>query len=163
MFFDPVDFSFTDTLCRSWREIRAELEALTPSDFMPWPEIGLYKKGWDVFGLYAFGAKLGEQCSLCPRTTALVETIPGMTTAGFSLLRPGTHIVPHRGYTGEVLRCHLGLIVPAGCEIRVGTDVRQWREGECLVFDDTIEHEVWHRGDANRIVLLVDFRRPAPR
>jgi beta-hydroxylase len=82
-----------------------------------------------------------------------------MTTAGFSVLQPGAHILPHRGYTTEVLRCHLGIIVPVGCSMRVGSETRNWEEGRCLVFDDTVEHEVWHCGNAPRVVLLVDFAR----
>ena len=128
---------------------------------MAWPEKFLYDKGWEVFGLYAFGAKLRDNCARCPETTRLVTGIPGMTTAGFSLLQPGTHIRPHVGYTGAVLRCHLGLIVPQGCEMRVGGETRSWREGQCLVFDDTVEHEVWHRGSEDRVILLVDFLKSA--
>ena len=35
-----------------------------------------------------------------------------------------------------------------------------WREGECLVFDDAAEHEAWNRSGATRLVLLLDFLRP---
>ena len=52
----------------------------------------------------------------------------GVTTAGFSRLAPGTHIKPHVGYTSEVLRCHLGLIVPPDCALRVGSETRRWEE-----------------------------------
>jgi aspartate beta-hydroxylase len=40
------------------------------------------------------------------------------------------------------LRCHLGLVVPPGVRIRVGDEVREWTAGECLIFDDSFEHEV---------------------
>lgn len=159
MYLDPEPFPFVRTLEQNWREIRAEFEALDPACLVPWPERELYSQGWDVVGLYAFGRKLAENCARCPQTTGLVEAIPGMTTAGFSYLHPGTHIRPHRGYTPDVLRCHLGVLVPHGCSMRVGAQTRQWREGHCLVFDDTTEHEVWHRGEQPRVVLLVDFAR----
>ena len=86
--------------------------------------------------------------------------------AGFSRLAPGAHIVPHRGYegySGYVLRLHLGLDVPAGCGIRVGTETKGWQEGKCLVFDDSFEHEAWNRGDRTRTVLLCDFLNPLRR
>ena len=35
-----------------------------------------------------------------------------------------------------------------------------WREGEFFVFDDSFEHEVWHRGDVDRVVLLINFWHP---
>jgi ornithine lipid ester-linked acyl 2-hydroxylase len=159
MFFDPGQFGFTHALEQNWLAIRAEFAALGEAALAPWPERELYSRGWEVAGLHAFGRKLEANCARCPATASLVEAIPGMTTAGFSLLQPGTHILPHRGYTNEVLRCHLGLIVPAGCSMRVGSDVRNWQEGRCLIFDDTVEHEVWHNGDSRRVVLLVDFAR----
>jgi ornithine lipid ester-linked acyl 2-hydroxylase len=160
MFLDAGTFPFTRTLEQNWNVIRAEFEALDKGCLVPWPERELYGKGWDVAGLYAFGRKLADGCARCPRTTQLVEAIPGMTTAGFSCLHPGTHILPHRGYTHDVLRCHLGLLVPPGCSMRVGGETREWQEGRCLVFDDTSEHEVWHRGEQARVVLLLDFARP---
>jgi aspartyl/asparaginyl beta-hydroxylase (cupin superfamily) len=171
MYLNPEEFAFTRTLEQNWREIRAEFEALAPAVQVPWPERHLYGMtwdvaglfpghGWGVVGLYAFGRKLDDNCARCPLTTQLVEAIPGMSTAGFSCLTPGTHIKPHRGYSDAVLRCHLGLIVPEGCSMRVAGETRSWSEGRCLVFDDTSEHEVWHRGDRPRIVLLLDFPRP---
>jgi beta-hydroxylase len=89
-----------------------------------------------------------------------VEQIPGLTTAGFSWMSPGTHIKPHVGYSSAVLRCHLGLVIPSDCKLRVGSETRGWQEGKTLVFDDTVEHEAWNRSDKDRVVLLLDFKRP---
>lgn len=161
MFLAPTEFKFVDTLESNYAIIRQELDHLQQTHFIPWPETTLYNQGWDVFGLYAFGRKLEANCCLCPETARLVAQIPGMTTAGFSRLAPGTQITPHVGYTNVVLRCHLGVIVPDGCALRVGAEVRQWQEGKCLIFDDTVEHEAWHHGSTDRIVLLVDFQRSA--
>jgi beta-hydroxylase len=160
MFLEEKEFQFASILESNWLAIRQELEQLQQGKFVPWPEKLLYKKGWKVFGLYAFGRKLNNNCRLCPETTRLVEMIPGMTTAGFSCLAPGTHIAPHVGYTKAVLRCHLGLIVPDGCGIRVGSQTRIWQEGKCLIFDDTVEHEAWNRGNRTRLLLLIDFKKP---
>ena len=159
MFFDNEKFKFTTTLESNWLLIRQELEQLQRSYFMPWPEKFLYGKGWDVFGLYAFGRKLRDNCQLCPETTRVIETIPGMITAGFSSLAPGTHIKPHVGYSKSVLRCHLGLIVPDKCALRVGSQIKSWQEGKCFIFDDTTEHEAWNNSNQTRIALLIDFRK----
>ena len=56
-----------------------------------------------------------------------------------------------------------GLIVPGSegsCRIRVGNDVRCWKEGKSLIFDDSHPHEVWNDCDSYRVVLFVDFLRP---
>ena len=160
MFFDNSKFEFTSILESNWLLIRQELEQLQMENFIPWPEKFLYDQGWEVFGLYAFGNKLHENCRLCPETTRLIEMIPGISTSGFSSLAPGTHITAHVGYSKAVLRFHLGLIVPDKCTLRVGNQTRNWQEGKCLIFDDTVEHEAWNLGNKTRIVLLIDFKNP---
>jgi aspartyl/asparaginyl beta-hydroxylase (cupin superfamily) len=160
MFHDPSAYPFLAELEANWKQVRAELDELEHDRFLAWPERDIYNFGWDVFGLHAYGKKLAENCEKCPRTAELVERIPGMTTAGFSRLVPGTHIKPHVGYTSAVLRCHLGVVVPLGCALRVGPETRSWKEGRCLLFDDCTEHEAWHWGVSARVVLLVDFLRP---
>ena len=108
-------------------------------------------------------------CAACPATAALVEgSIPeafdlAMVGGGetlFSVLRPGTHLRPHCGSTNSRLTCHLGVIVPGGARVRVGEEWREWKEGECLVFDDSWEHEVVHEGASDRVVLLLNFWHP---
>jgi len=160
MFLDTSEFPFTALLESRWTVIRHEFRQLAPQQLMPWPETDLYDGAWDVFGLWALGKRLEENCRLCPETASTVESIAGITTAGFSRLAPGTRIVPHCGYTNTVWRCHLGLIVPADCGLRVGEETRHWQEGKCLVFDDTLMHGAWNDSRLPRIVLLVDFVRP---
>jgi ornithine lipid ester-linked acyl 2-hydroxylase len=160
MFVNAVDYPFTADLESNWLTIREELKRLPSKDFVAWPEKFLYESGWNVFGLYAFAKKMEQNCALCPETTRIVERIPGLVTAGFSWMEPGTHIKPHVGYTNAVLRCHLGLIVPEECSLRVGSESRSWHEGKTFVFDDTTEHEAWNRSSSVRVVLLLDFKRP---
>jgi aspartyl/asparaginyl beta-hydroxylase (cupin superfamily) len=58
------------------------------------------------------------------------------------------------------LICHLPLILPGQCALRVGNETREWREGELFIFDDTIEHEAWNSSGELRVVLLFDIWRP---
>jgi len=159
MFKNAIDYEFTQTLEVNWQVIKQELEQISQTDFLDWPEKYLYGgKGWQTFALYGFGMQFAKNCKLCPETTKLVKEIPNMVTAGFSLLAAGTHIAAHTGYPDGVLRCHLGLVCCDGCSLRVGDQVQDWHEGKCLVFDDTTEHEAWNRGDRTRVVLLIDFK-----
>jgi ornithine lipid ester-linked acyl 2-hydroxylase len=157
-FYEAAEFNFALHLETNWKKIREELAALKGEHFIDWSERYLYKEGWQTFGLYAFGVKIDKNCRLCPETTKLVETIPGLVTAGFSALAPGTHIAPHTGYPEGLLRCHLGLVIPEDCAIRVSGDTRSWDEGKCLVFDDTWDHEAWNKSDRTRVILLLDFK-----
>ena len=102
----------------------------------------------------------------CPTAMGALEQVPLCDVPGknptvlFSLLRPGTHIEPHHGLVNTRLIVHLPLIVPAGCTLRVGNERREWREGELMIFDDSIEHEAHNPTDALRVVLLFDIWRP---
>jgi len=170
-FFDKEDFPWTKDLEANWRLIRAEIdEVLKERELLPhFYEISRdqYKLSgdnmWKTYFLFAFGYQSEMNCAKCPETTRLMKQIPGMKTAMFSILAPGKHIPAHRGPYKGVLRCHLGLIVPEPREkirIRVGNDFRHWEEGKVMVFDDTFEHEVWHEGESERVVLFIDFVRP---
>lgn len=159
MFLESTEFPALVRLQNQWQAVHDELLNLSNTYFIDWPERDIYRGKWTVFGLYKFGERVDEHCALCPKTTALVEAIPGLVTAGFSSLAPGTHITPHVGYTNEVLRCHLGLITPADCGIKVANEARSWYPGSCFVFDDTYLHEAWNRSDSTRVVLLLDFKR----
>jgi ornithine lipid ester-linked acyl 2-hydroxylase len=157
-FYESTEFPFAALLETNWQVILSELAQIQGKYFVPWSEKFLYKEGWSVFGLYSYGLKVEKNCHLCPETTKLIEQIPGLLTAGFSALAPGTHIAPHTGYPDGVLRCHLGLMLTDNCALRIGNETRTWQEGKCLIFDDTIEHEAWNHGDRNRIILLLDFK-----
>lgn len=161
MFEKYEDFPFLHTLAAGWRDIRMELERLDTEIFMDWPETDIYRGDWSVFPFYKFGEQVPLTCAICPATAALIETVPNLVTAGFSRLAPGTHITPHTGYTDAVLRFHLGLTEAENCGLRVGNETREWHPGSTFVFDDTQEHEAWNRGAAERVVLLLDFKRHA--
>ena len=160
MFIDPRQFEFTSYLESNWHEIRDEYVALPEDVFEPWVQREMYGEGWSVYGLHAFGQKIEPALASCPKTASHLSKIPGLTTAGFSRLAPLTHIEPHVGWVNSVYRLHLGLAVPSSCRLRVGNEVRSWVEGECLIFDDTVEHEAWNESAQFRVILLLDFLRP---
>ena len=162
MFHLAADFAFTKVLQDHAAEIRAEAEGIR-SLMRDWYETKLHDEGWQVYGLYNFpgGELLADNAQRCPVTTALIaQHLPGHAAAGFSLLKPHSRIRPHSdgGYGDGLLRCHLPLVVPQGdCALRVGPETRRWQAGQCIVFDDTTEHEAWNLTDSPRTVLLVDF------
>jgi aspartate beta-hydroxylase len=44
--------------------------------------------------------------------------------------------------------------------LRVGGETHAWREGRCVTFDDSFEHEAWNRSDRDRVVLILDSWNP---
>ncbi|HEY6379799.1 MAG TPA: aspartyl/asparaginyl beta-hydroxylase domain-containing protein [Candidatus Dormibacteraeota bacterium] len=168
----PADqFAWTRLLEEHWREIRAELDAvLVDREELPaFHEIAAdvsdisTDRDWKTFFFYGYGFRSDVNLARCPTTARLLDQVPGLTTAFFSILEPGKHIAPHRGIWKGVLRYHLGLIIPEppeACGIRVGAEEAHWREGESLVFDDTYEHTAWNDTAATRVVLFLDVKRP---
>lgn len=148
------------------QEALALLEA-AEGGFKPWHEPQIYEGGWDVYGIFWSGREI-ERRTRAPLTKEILGAWqPAVFNAGFSAMRPGVRIKPHVGYTADVLRLHMGLVVPdAPTEqlgIRVGRQTRGWEEGKCQLFDDTQEHEAWNGTGGTRVVLLVDLLRPAGR
>lgn len=160
MFIDPSRFSFVADLESDWQTIREELVTLPSDAFDPWVQRQMHGDGWSVYGLFAMGKKIKRACQACPKTAGILSQIPGVSLAGFSRLAAKTHIKPHVGWAKSVYRLHLGLIVPDECGLRVGSETKNWVEGKCLVFDDTVEHEAWNQSDHPRSTLMLDFLRP---
>jgi aspartyl/asparaginyl beta-hydroxylase (cupin superfamily) len=121
-------------------------------------------KDWKVFPLNIMGVKPAAFAGRCPRTTALLDPIPGLFEAFFSILEGGKSIPRHEGPYRGYLRYHLGLIVPEDDppSIRLKDQVYTWKEGESVLFDDSWDHEVYNRSTGDRVVLIVDIRRPMP-
>ena len=171
---DPVldvrDFPWTAILREHWRTIRDEaIEVALQGEASPslatispdHRSIAEVNK-WRSFFLWGYGYPIAENLDRCPATAKLVAQIPGLNSAFFSILAPGTHIPDHRGVTKGLITCHLGLIVPRSGDVRMRVRDRivRWAEGETLVFDDTYRHEVWNETNDTRVVLLVQFERP---
>lgn len=168
---DPAQFAFTKTLETNWQAIRDEAKAILehresiPSFDQVSPDQKRISKdgSWRTFFLFGFGQRLEKNCAKAPATTQLLEKVPGLQTAWFSILAPGYHIPAHRGVTKGILTCHLGLIIPKNaeqCRIRVEDEILVWEAGKTLMFCDGYDHEVWNDTEEERTVLLLQFDRP---
>jgi aspartyl/asparaginyl beta-hydroxylase (cupin superfamily) len=118
---------------------------------------------WSVLYFYAGGRPVETTARQCPTTARAIAAFAGAGQAGqayLSVLTPDTHIEAHCGPTNTRLRAHLGLAVPDGARIRLGSEMCRWQEGGCLVFDDSFEHEVWNDSATQRAVLIIDFWHP---
>ena len=121
---------------------------------------------WTAAFLIRDGVEDSEWSAACPTVSALMDTLPLTAIKGFSpsvlfsKLQPGAQIDPHTGLLNCRLICHLPLVVPAGCGLRVGDDRRDVVRGEVWAFDDSINHEAWNNSADDRIVLIFDVWHP---
>lgn len=118
---------------------------------------------WKIFPFIAYGVNMAELETDCPKTTQLLQHIPGIKTAMYSILLPNFHVPIHRGPYRGVLRLHIPLKLPTNpkdCKIEVGNEVRCWEENKCLIFDDGLLHQVWNNSEEIRVVIFIDFLRP---
>lgn len=178
-FYDRQAFPWLDDVENATSDIRAELLEIMkqPEVFAPYVQSKtnrphkdqqgmLNNPDWSAYYLIKHGAVVEENAARFPKTLAALKNAPLARVANrspsvlFSVLKAGAKIPPHNGLVNTRLICHLPLIVPGQCTFRVGNDVRDWREGQAWVFDDTIEHEAWNASDQTRVILLFDIWRP---
>jgi tetratricopeptide (TPR) repeat protein len=178
-FFERGDFPWLDQVEAATADIRAELMAVLEDHaaFEPYVQdraVGpkgrqgglLNSPDWGAFHLWKNGEVVAENAARCPKTMAALANAPLTRLRGrspsimFSLLRPGTRIPPHHGLVNTRLICHLPLIVPPDCALRVGNDTREVKAGKAWIFDDTMEHEAWNLSDQPRVILLFEVWRP---
>lgn len=169
--FDKAKFDWVPAVEAGWEAVRDEARAVLPyfdelPNFQDISEEVAYitrDDRWKTFMLMGYGIPMRRNMAQCPATVALLEKIPGVRTAFFSILAPGKRIPEHRGPYNGVLRLHLALIVPEPaerCWIEVEGQRTHWNEGEVLIFDDAYRHQVHNDTDGVRVVLFVDFLRP---
>lgn len=168
-FFDAEQVPGLAVLRENWEAICDEAQALMP-DRAAVPPLGKISpdhrslakdSSWKSFFFNGYGYKVPANRARCPRTAALIDQVPNLVLAFYSIFEPGTHVHRHRGMTKAMLNVHLALIVPDGrCEIEVDGEVRRWTPGEFLIFDETYHHEVWNDTAEPRVVLFLQVLRP---
>lgn len=178
-FYERRHFPWLDSLEAATAEIRGELLEVLKEDsvFKPYvednprrpqtnPQAMLNNPAWSAFYLWKHGELLRANAARCPKTMRALDGVPFAQMKNrspsvlFSLLRPGAHIPPHTGETNARLICHLPIVVPPNCALRVGNDTRAVVDGKAWVFDDTIEHEAWNGSAETRVILLFEIWRP---
>jgi beta-hydroxylase len=114
---------------------------------------------WKRFYIKWYGPITNEAYKLCPITCKLIEQLPEIKLAMFSILEPGSKITPHAGPFKGCIRYHLGLNCPEESFIIVDGIRYTWKNGEDVLFDDTFIHEVKNESNDTRIILFCDIER----
>lgn len=170
-FLDTSNFSWTEMLEKNADIIKQELDqVMAHRELLP----KVYElqreqyrvssdNKWKMFILFGWGNWFEEAEHMCPYTINMLQKIPGLRVAAFSILDAGANIPEHKGRIPGLLRGHLALIVPQDsnkCYLRIEEKICHWEEGKMLIFDDTYRHGVQNQTDQERIILLLHFDRP---
>lgn len=179
-YFDAKHFPWFAQLEAAADDIRAELHGLLDEGnpaIIPYVRLdegtpdnkwtGLsHSFDWSACFLYEYGVPNQPVLDRCPKTAALLASLPLARIPGkapnafFSMLQPRSAIPPHTGVTNTRAIVHLGLDVPPDCGFRVGGETREWQAGRAFAFDDSIDHEAWNNSDERRHILIIDTWNP---
>lgn len=170
---DKAAFGWIPLLEARWQDIRDEAVRIRAEDIPSLGDISFdhgriaADRRWRAFFLKGYGYRMEGNARRAPITAALLEKVPGLVTANFSVLEAGGHIPRHWGMTKGMLTYHLALKSPADrakCRMHLeegdALHVLHWDEGESFVFDDMFNHEVWNETDEDRYILLIQIKRP---
>ena len=169
--FTTDDFPGTEALAAEWKRVRDEAEDLLAGAPLPgFEEIdpGQVRLNtdarWKTFVLTFGGHDVDANRARCPATAALLDDVPGVYTAMFSVFEPGKRLDLHAGALKGIVRLLLPVVVPGGgpCLLEIGGSSRRLQEGELLLFDDTYPHRAANLGDGPRVALFCDLVRPMP-
>lgn len=172
VFYNEVEkkkiFPTSTILERNWEKIRDEFLKLRIENgnvgkkFIQ--ETDQFWNGWDTFELRLFDKDNEENMKKCPILTSIIKNDPNISTAFFSILKPGKVIPSHYGPFKGILRYHLGILIPpkesGDCFISVDNQIYEWKNGEGVLFDETYKHFVKNETPYHRAILFIDVRRP---
>ena len=167
-FAPAADFPQLEVLRRHADVLREEGLALMAHASVRRPDQGddagfnsFAKSGWKRFYLKWYGEAHPSALRLCPRSTALLRELPGVSGAMFAVLPPGAVLNPHRDPYAGSLRYHLGLVTPNDdrCFIEVDGQRYSWRDGEAVIFDETFIHAAGNGTDVERPMKTPFARR----
>lgn len=162
-------FPELEIIRREWQTIRAEALALAEAERLQaakgYTDIGFnsfFRQGWKRFYLKWYDTPHPSALAACPRTLAILDSLPSVKAAMFARLPPGSKLFPHRDPYAGSLRYHLGLVTPNDdlCSITVDNETYSWRDGEDVVFDETFLHHARNGTTHDRIILFCDIERP---
>lgn len=168
------DFHELDDIKNNWEVIQSEVTHLYRQHYFELTkkpdseasyDLGFrtfFKYGWGKFYLKWYGHTHASAKKICPQTVKILENIPSVNGAMFTLLPVNGKLTRHLDPIACSLRYHLGLDTPNSddCYINIDGVSYSWKNGEALLFDETYLHYAKNDSDNYRLILMCDVERP---
>ncbi len=184
MFYDVIEFDFTQEFEKNWRAIRQEYFNLDKKilnfhrDSLPYEEYAdklLANNGWTyswqinsqepnynwlTYGLCYQGLFPQEAQHKFPKIANLLSQFNGIRMCGFSLMKPFSVIEPHSHADVEenILSYHLGIdVVTRKNHLWVNGNFEEESNGKSIIFHASNEHFALNMSPYNRVILYMEF------
>ena len=172
---DAVDAAWRDDELAAWNwtaplvaacdDIARELQTVLAGNAGGWDgaEYQAIAADWSFLSLWQGGGFTAASDAM-PRTTAALREAMALGlrihplqafAAGIAKMPPDSRISPHCDGGLLSFTAHLGLEVPARCELVVGGEARPWERGAFFAFDPSWVHTASNDGPTDRFVLLL--------
>jgi beta-hydroxylase len=158
-----------DRLKANYPAIRAEAKALLDNGIFQRPPAAdepgyntFEQGGWRLYPIKWYSDECRSSAvSACPETCAIVNSIPAVRSAMFTVLPPGARLGRHHDPVASSLRYHLGLVTPNSnqCALTLDGVDYPWGDGEELLFDQTYLHSAVNRTATPRVILFCDVEK----
>jgi len=167
--FEPKSVPGLDKIKESYPVIRSEAKVLLDTGVFQGPpatdEPGYNtceKGGWRLYSLKWYAKECRRSAvQACPKTCALIDSIPAIRSAMFTVLPPGARLGRHHDPVASSLRYHLGLLTPNSekCALMLDGVKYHWLDGEELLFDQTYLHSAANETEIVRVILFCDVEK----
>jgi beta-hydroxylase len=167
--FDARSVPGLEKIKQNYEVIRAEAKVLLDTGVFQRPPLvdepgytSFEKGGWRMYPLKWYTKECGAVAvQACPKTCAVMDSIPAIRSAMFTVLPPGVRLGRHHDPVASSLRYHMGLLTPNSdqCALTLDGVDHAWKDGEELLFDQTYLHSAINRTDIVRVILFCDVEK----
>ena len=167
--FDARSVPGLEKIKQNYEIIRAEAKVLLDMGVFQRPPAAdepgyntFEKGGWRMYPLKWYTKECGPSAvRACPKTCAVMDSVPAVRSAMFTVLPPGAKLGRHHDPIASSLRYHLGLLTPNSdlCALTLDGVKHVWKDGEELLFDQTYLHSAINRTNIVRVILFCDVEK----
>lgn len=118
--------------------------------------------GWETLSFINWDIPIPINKKKAPTISRIIDENPTIVSISINILKKGKVIKEHCGDTNAIVRCHLGIDIPAqlpDCGFQVNETQKSWQNGKLLLFCDAYNHKAWNKSNKDRVIISFDIIR----